>query len=48
MSSQAPGITHYMRALYCSDNCCVLPRLWETTNKNKSRSITLKKQIQWK
>ena len=32
MPSQTPSIAHDRRALYCSDNCCVLPRLWETTH----------------
>nr|DAS47448.1 MAG TPA: hypothetical protein [Caudoviricetes sp.] len=39
MPPHAPNITHDRRVLYRSDDCCILFRLWETTNKNKSRSI---------
>ena len=40
MPPHAPNITHDRRVLYCNDYGCFLPRLWETTNKDKSRSIT--------
>ena len=32
MPSQTPSIAHNRRVLYRSDNCCVLPRLWETAH----------------
>ena len=42
MPTHAPSITHDRRVLYRRDNCCILCRLWETTNKDKSRSIDMK------